>query len=59
MFLDEHFHLIDDPPAHEGGRSEMEAADDRERRAESAAPQSADKPVRERDEIPGTDIAEA
>ena len=36
----------------------MVAGDDRERRAESAAPQSADKPVRERDEIPGTDMAE-
>ena len=58
MFLDEDFHLIDDPAEHEPRRDELEAADDRERRAESAAPQSADKPVREGDETPGTNIAE-
>ena len=52
------FHVIDDPPEHEAGREELEAADDREQGAESAAPRSADKPVREGDETPETDIAE-
>ena len=56
--LEEDFHLIDDPPEHDGERSEIEAADDREQGAEPAAPQSADKPVREGDETPETDIAE-
>ena len=56
--LEEDFHLIDDPPEHEGERSEIEAADDREQGAEPAAPQSAEKSVREGDETPETDIAE-
>ena len=56
--LEEDFHLIDDPPEHEAGRDKLEAAGDREQGAESPAPQSADKPVREGDETPGTDIAE-
>ena len=56
--LEEDFHLIDDPPEHEGERSEIEAADDREQGTEPAAPQSAEKSVREGDETPETDIAE-
>ena len=57
-FVEEDFHLIDDPPEYEGGRGELDAEDDLERRVAASAPQSADKPVSEGDETPETDPAE-
>ena len=57
-FVEEDFHLVDDPPEYEGGRGELDAEDDPERRVAAGAPQSADKLVSEGDETPETDPAE-
>ena len=56
--LEDDFHLIDDPPEHQRGRGEMEAADDRERDGESGFPQPGNEPVREGGKAAETDSAE-
>lgn len=56
--LEDDFHVIEDPPEHQGGRDEMEATDDREPDGQSGFPQPADEPVREGDETAETDLAE-
>ena len=57
-FLEEDFHLIDDPPEYEGGRGELDAEDEAQQRVVAKAAESADKPVSEGDETPETVQAE-